>query len=114
VAHAYNPSYKGSRDWEDHSLGSVWTKVSQDPISTNGWVWWYTTVTPARWGSTNKRIVVQASHDIKQDSTSKITNAKRAKVMAQVVEHLSSKLETKFYTAKEILNRHSRPEKYNV
>jgi hypothetical protein len=42
-------------------------------------------------GSTNRRIKIQTSPGIKQDPISKITSAKRAGGMAQVVEHLSSK-----------------------
>jgi hypothetical protein len=43
------------------------------PISTNDWVWWYTPVIPAMWGSTN-RIPVEAKLGITQDTISKITN----------------------------------------
>jgi hypothetical protein len=39
---------------------------------------------PVTWGSTNKRITVQADQGIKQDLISKITNGKRG----EVVEHL--------------------------
>jgi hypothetical protein len=33
VAHAYNPSYSGGRDQEDHDLKPVWANSSQDPVS---------------------------------------------------------------------------------
>jgi hypothetical protein len=33
VAHAYNPSYSGGRDYEDCSSKSALAKSSQDPIS---------------------------------------------------------------------------------
>jgi hypothetical protein len=33
VAHAYNPSYSGGRDQEDHSLKPAQANSSQDPIS---------------------------------------------------------------------------------
>jgi hypothetical protein len=39
VAQAYNPSYLGGWDQEDHGLGQPATKSYQDPISTNSWVW---------------------------------------------------------------------------
>jgi hypothetical protein len=32
VAHAYNPSYSGGRDQEDHGLKPAWANSSQDPI----------------------------------------------------------------------------------
>jgi hypothetical protein len=35
VAHAYNPSYSGSRDQEDRSSKPAWAKSSEDPISKN-------------------------------------------------------------------------------
>jgi hypothetical protein len=31
MAHAYNPTYLGGRDWEDHGLGPVWRKVQETP-----------------------------------------------------------------------------------
>jgi hypothetical protein len=33
VVHAYNPSYSGGRDQEDHSSKPDWANSSQDPIS---------------------------------------------------------------------------------
>jgi hypothetical protein len=33
MTHAYNPSYSGGRDQEDHSSKPAWTNSSQDPIS---------------------------------------------------------------------------------
>jgi hypothetical protein len=35
LAHAYNPSYSGGRDQEDHSLKPAWGNSSQDPVSKN-------------------------------------------------------------------------------
>jgi hypothetical protein len=35
VAHAYNLSYSGGRDQEDHSSKPAWTNGSQDHISKN-------------------------------------------------------------------------------
>jgi hypothetical protein len=42
VAHAFNPSYSGGRDQEDHGSQPAWANISQDPISekqftTKGW-----------------------------------------------------------------------------
>jgi hypothetical protein len=31
MAHAYNSSYTGGRDQEDHSLKPAWANISQDP-----------------------------------------------------------------------------------
>jgi hypothetical protein len=45
-------------------------------------------------GSTDKRITIQASLGIKRDPIFKITNAKRAAEVVQVVEHLPSKCKT--------------------
>jgi hypothetical protein len=33
VAHAYNPSYSGGKDQEDHSSKRVWANILWDPIS---------------------------------------------------------------------------------
>jgi hypothetical protein len=33
VAHAYNPSYSGGRDQEDHGSKPAWANSSHDPIS---------------------------------------------------------------------------------
>jgi hypothetical protein len=33
VAHAYNPSYSGSRDLKDHSSKLAWENSSSNPIS---------------------------------------------------------------------------------
>jgi hypothetical protein len=50
-------------------------------------------VIPSYWGNTNKRIMVQAGLDIKQDPNS-ITNIKRARDVTQVGEVLPSKNKT--------------------
>jgi hypothetical protein len=47
-------------------------------MSTNAWMQWFIPVTPATWGSTNKRIMEQANPGIKLDPISKITSAKKA------------------------------------
>jgi hypothetical protein len=47
----------------------------------------------ATWGSTNRKIVVQAGPDTKQDPLPKITNVKRFSGMTQMLEDLSSKYE---------------------
>jgi hypothetical protein len=33
VAHAYNPSYSGGRDQEDHGSKPIWANSSRDPTS---------------------------------------------------------------------------------
>jgi hypothetical protein len=33
VAHAYNPSYSGGREQEDHGLKPAWANRSRDPTS---------------------------------------------------------------------------------
>jgi hypothetical protein len=45
VAHAYNPSYSGGGDQEDHSSKSAWTNslgdpILKKPITKNGLVEW--------------------------------------------------------------------------
>jgi hypothetical protein len=60
-------------------------KMVRDPISTNGWVEW------CPQGSTNREITVQADQGIKRDPTLKITNAKGAGGVAQVVGCLASR-----------------------
>jgi hypothetical protein len=41
VARACNLNYLEGRDWGK--------KFTRPPISTNGWVWWSTPITPATW-----------------------------------------------------------------
>jgi hypothetical protein len=41
--------------------GQTSQKVYRTLISINGWVWWGVSVTPAMWGSTNKRMEVQVA-----------------------------------------------------
>jgi hypothetical protein len=65
---------------------TVWGQPGQTPSQPRHK--WYTPVIPARQGSTDKRIVIQTSPDIKQDPISKIINAKRAGGVAQVAAHL--------------------------
>jgi hypothetical protein len=50
-------------------------------------------VIPATWGSTKSRIAGQANGGVKQDPISKITNAKRADGVIQMLKHLPSKHE---------------------
>jgi hypothetical protein len=35
VAHVYNSSYLGDKDWEDCGSMTAWAKSSQDHLSTN-------------------------------------------------------------------------------
>jgi hypothetical protein len=66
----------GGGNQEDCGSRLVEAKKSlQDPISANCWAWWCVPVITTMWGSTNRRIVVQVSPGIKQDSISKITKA---------------------------------------
>jgi hypothetical protein len=55
VAHAYNPSYLGGRDWQDHGLRPVRAKSSQDPISTDSQGWWRVPVNSATVGSVKQQ-----------------------------------------------------------
>jgi hypothetical protein len=61
VAQTYNPSQSGCGDWEDCGSRTAWTKSLQDPISTNGWVQFYSPVIPAMQGSTNRRLACTQS-----------------------------------------------------
>jgi hypothetical protein len=56
---------------EDHVSMPEGAKSSQDPISTNGLVQKCMAAIPAMWGSTNRKITVQVSLGIKQDTISK-------------------------------------------
>jgi hypothetical protein len=62
VAQAYNPSYLGGRDWEDHSSMPSWAKCSQDP-HLNKWIGTVMS-SSALQGSTNRRMAVQGHPDI--------------------------------------------------
>jgi hypothetical protein len=64
------------RHQEDHDYRPAQAKTWRDLFSTNDRAWWHTPVIPAMWGSTNRRIMVQASLSIKWDLISKITKAK--------------------------------------
>jgi hypothetical protein len=59
VAHAYNPSYLGGRDQEDHGSRPGLAKSSWYSISTNDWLLLCTPAIPAIEGSTNRRIAAQ-------------------------------------------------------
>jgi hypothetical protein len=74
---SYNSSFLGGRDREA-SPG----KMSLRPHLNMRWV---LPVIPATWGSTNKRIVVQAFQGIKWDLDWKNNNSKRAEGMVRVV-----------------------------
>jgi hypothetical protein len=50
---------------KDRDLRPAWAKSSQDPISTNGWVWWFMPAILATWESTNRKVVAQAGWVIK-------------------------------------------------
>jgi hypothetical protein len=65
MAHTYNPSYLGGKEWKDWSLKPAQAKSSQDPISTNRWVQWNKPVIPALVGSVNKEDRGQESLGIK-------------------------------------------------
>jgi hypothetical protein len=67
----------GGRDWEDLGLRPAQTKIYKTPSQPMG----EKGVAPP-WGSTNRRITVQASPCIKQHPFPKITNEKRAGRMA--------------------------------
>jgi hypothetical protein len=54
------------------------------------------------WGSTNRRIQAQVSPSIKKDTISRITKAKKAGRVAQVVEHQPTKCEFKFQYHKKV------------
>jgi hypothetical protein len=64
AAQACNPRYLGGRGRQDCGSRPAWAKSFQDPISTNGWVQWCVLFIPATPGSTNRRLLVQASPDI--------------------------------------------------
>jgi hypothetical protein len=83
AAHTCNLSYSGSGDEEDHSSWPAWAKNYQDPISTNK-----TGHHPSNSGGIDRRIKVQTS------PIPKLTNTKRAGVVAQMVGYLPSKHET--------------------
>jgi hypothetical protein len=46
VAHACNPDYLRGWDWENHSLRPMGASSFWDPISTNSWAQWFTSVIP--------------------------------------------------------------------
>jgi hypothetical protein len=60
VAHACNPSYLGSWDWDDRGLRSAW-ESSQDPISINCWAQWCIPVVPNYSGGWDQEDWFQAS-----------------------------------------------------
>jgi hypothetical protein len=66
VAQVFNHTYSGGRDQSGGSwFKAILAKSSQDPISINNWMWWCMPLILATWGSTNRRIVVQARPGIK-------------------------------------------------
>jgi hypothetical protein len=54
---------------ENHALRLTHVKYSHDPVSTDGWPWWLSSVIPAMQGSTDRRIGVEATLGIKRDLT---------------------------------------------
>jgi hypothetical protein len=79
VVHSCNPSYSGSGgSWFEASPGKKLGVVAHN-------------CHPSYTGYINRRVRVQASLGIKQNSISKTTNAERAGGRAQVVERLHSK-----------------------
>jgi hypothetical protein len=85
------------RHQKDHGSRPAQAKSFWDLISTNGCARRCTPVIPIYVRSTNKMVVIQACLDIKQDPWDlilKITNAKRARSVAQKVHCLPSKCET--------------------
>jgi hypothetical protein len=81
VDQAYNPNYSGDRDQEDHGSKTPGQKNSWASISTNSWMWWYTSVTPTTQGSTNRR----------SKSSQKITKHKNDWGIGSSNRHLPSK-----------------------
>jgi hypothetical protein len=56
MVQAYNPTYMEGGDLENHGLRPAQAKSSQDSISTNGWMSWYTCVILGTLESTNRKI----------------------------------------------------------
>jgi hypothetical protein len=66
-------------------------KKLQDPSQKKKLAWWHMAVIPATTGSINRRIIIKTSPGKKKcKPISKITRAKRAGGMTQVVEHMPS------------------------
>jgi hypothetical protein len=97
VAQACNPSYLGGRDWEDCCSRSIPGKSSWDPISTSGWVC--------------DDSVVQVDPGIKQHAVWKVTESKKGRGHAKVVEDLPSKQEVLSSTYSTIRKK---KKKYNI
>jgi hypothetical protein len=87
VAHTCNPSTQRLVQ-EDHEFKPAWAKKFVRPhLNNNKKVGCGSTCLPSQLtvGNINRRIAVQAELDKKQDPISKITRAKRAGGVAQVV-----------------------------
>jgi hypothetical protein len=67
-------------------LESAEQKVHETPSQPVSGVCWHKPVIPSYLGSTKSRTVVQANLGMKQDPVSKITNMKRARAVAHMVE----------------------------
>jgi hypothetical protein len=83
VAQACNPSYLGGRDWEDCCSRPGQAKCLWDPISTNDWTWWNTSVIPAKWEA---QIGLWSGHKVRPYL--KINHAKMTSRVAHVIECL--------------------------
>jgi hypothetical protein len=62
MAHIYNPSYSGDRDWENHVSRSAWAKVSKtqsQSIAGCGGMY----CNPSYVGGINRKVAVQAGLD---------------------------------------------------
>jgi hypothetical protein len=79
VVNAYNPSYSGGRDQEDHGWRPAWTKCSQDSISINDRVQSCAPVSPG----TQEVYIIGLWSTL---TIQIITKAQRAGGMAQVEE----------------------------
>jgi hypothetical protein len=93
VTHAYNPNYLGGRDPEDCSSRAAKTKSSLDPISTNSQEGWHTFVILVIHGSEIGRSQSRLASASSETLISRITKAKMAGGMSQVLEQWLSKLQ---------------------
>jgi hypothetical protein len=56
--HAYDSSYLGGGDWEDHGQGQPMQKVRETPSQPISWVYWHTPLIPATQEAITRRIVI--------------------------------------------------------
>jgi hypothetical protein len=91
LAQVSNPSYFRGQDQDYQDSRPIWAKRSPDSISVNEKLDVVISACPSNdTGSVNRRIVVQVSPGIKEDTILKITNARMAGVV-QVVGYLLSR-----------------------